>query len=123
MQTTPHIWLTLSDSYWAETGVLALHTFVERLNVERRAAGRDKDGRETKLVVLCLNEECMRTCEAKGLWAYGGFIWSRPPKVSGARGVRRRRRELIHTSWMRRFCECPLLTRESLSACPFAQWH
>lgn len=77
----PHIWLTLSDAYWARTGVLALQTFTERLNTEREASGRSKDGRQTKLVVLCLDEECMQVAQDKNMYAYGGFMFSRPPKV------------------------------------------
>lgn len=77
---TPHLWLTLADGHWATTGTLALHTFVQRLNRERKAAGRG-DRRETRLVVLCLDEACVRNCEERGMWAYGGYQFTRPDKV------------------------------------------
>lgn len=79
--TAPHLWLTLSDGHWATSGTHALHTFVQRLNKERAAASRG-DGRETKLVVLCLDETCVRNSEERGMYAYGGFMWNRPEKVS-----------------------------------------
>lgn len=76
----PHLWLTLSDGHWATSGTHALHTFVQRLNRERAAAG--KGDRETRLVVLCLDETCVRNCEERGMYAFGGFMWNRPEKVS-----------------------------------------
>ncbi|ORY66788.1 hypothetical protein BCR35DRAFT_354835 [Leucosporidium creatinivorum] len=79
-QPAPHLWLTLSDGHWATTGTHALHTFVQRLNSEREAAGRG-DGRRTELVVLCLDEGCVRNCEERGVYAYGGYQFTRPEKI------------------------------------------
>ncbi|GAA5849840.1 hypothetical protein JCM8547_000582 [Rhodosporidiobolus lusitaniae] len=89
---SPHIWLTMADVLWARTGTAALHSFVERLNVERRAAyGRRKGGvRDTKLVVLCLDDGCVEEVsryrdadgrDAGGGYAYGGFRWNRPDQI------------------------------------------
>ncbi|BGO91215.1 hypothetical protein BJY59DRAFT_713486 [Rhodotorula toruloides] len=88
----PHVWLTMADATWARTGTAALHTFVERLNVERRARyGRRKDGvRDTKLVVMCLDEECVETVAkykdaygrgTGGGYAYAGFMHNRPEQI------------------------------------------
>lgn len=77
----PHIWLTLADGHWATTGTHALHTFVNRLNLERKAKGK----KETALVVLCMDETCVRNAEERGMYAFGGFVWNRPEKVSCAR--------------------------------------
>jgi len=91
----PYIWLTMADALWArEAGTQALHAFVEQLNSERRAK-YGKSARETKLVVLCLDEECIDIVgkykdeygRAVGGYAYGGFMWSRPEKVSFDRFV------------------------------------
>ncbi|GEM07604.1 salivary gland secretion 1 [Rhodotorula toruloides] len=88
----PHVWLTMADATWARTGTAALHTFVERLNVERRARyGRSKDGvRDTKLVVMCLDEECVETVSkykdaygrnTGGGYAYAGYMHNRPQQI------------------------------------------
>lgn len=89
----PHVWLTMADATWARTGTAALHTFVERLNVERRARyGRREGGvRDTTLVVMCLDEECVETVgkykdaygrDTGGGYAYAGFMHNRPHQVS-----------------------------------------
>ncbi|BGP31664.1 hypothetical protein JCM10296v2_003438 [Rhodotorula toruloides] len=91
----PHVWITMADATWARTGTAALHTFVERLNVERRARyGRRKDGvRDTKLVVMCLDEECVETVarykdaygrDTGGGYAYAGFMHNRPEQARPA---------------------------------------
>ena len=86
----PFIWLTMADALWArEAGTQTLHAFVQQLNSERRAK-YGSSVRETRLVVLCLDEECVDIVgkykdeygRAAGGYAYGGFIWSRPEKVS-----------------------------------------
>lgn len=82
----------MADSLWARTGTAALHTFVERLNVERRAKyGKRKGGvRDTKLVVLCLDTACVEEVsrykdaygrDGGGGYAYGGYMWNRPEEV------------------------------------------
>jgi len=88
----PHVWLTMADTLWAQTGTAALHAFVERLNSERRARyGRREGGvRDTKLVVMCLDDGCVDEVakykdahgrDAGGGFAYGGYKWNRPDKV------------------------------------------
>ncbi|GAA6039861.1 hypothetical protein JCM8097_006767 [Rhodosporidiobolus ruineniae] len=88
----PHVWLTMADTLWARTGTAALHTFVERLNEERRAKyGKRKGGvRDTKLVVMCLDEGCVDEVarykdaygqDAGGGYAYAGYMWNRPDKI------------------------------------------
>ncbi|BGP47753.1 hypothetical protein JCM10450v2_003618 [Rhodotorula kratochvilovae] len=88
----PHVWLTMADALWARTGTAALHAFVERLNVERRAryGGRKGGVRDTKLVVMCLDEGCVEEVakytdaygrDAGGGYAYAGFKWNRPDKI------------------------------------------
>jgi hypothetical protein len=90
--SSPHVWVTMADSLWARTGTAALHTFVERLNVERRTKyGSRKGGvRDTKLVVMCLDEGCVEEVsryrdaygrDTGGGYAYGGYMWNRPDKV------------------------------------------
>ncbi|GAA6050270.1 hypothetical protein JCM3770_002763 [Rhodotorula araucariae] len=88
----PHVWLTMADALWARTGTAALHAFVERLNVERRARYGKRTGgvRDTKLVIMCLDEGCVEEVakykdaygrDAGGGYAYAGFTWNRPDKV------------------------------------------
>lgn len=87
-----HVWITLADSTWASTGTAALHTFVERLNVDRRAAYGSRRGgiKDTKLVVLALDEQAIdivgRYTDANGLvdkggYAYGGYLFNKPEQV------------------------------------------
>ncbi|GAA5901629.1 hypothetical protein JCM6882_006028 [Rhodosporidiobolus microsporus] len=90
--SSPHVWITMADQLWARTGTAALHTFVERLNAERRAKyGKRKGGvRDTRLVVLCLDEGCVDEVakykdvhgrDAGGGYAYAGYKWNRPDKI------------------------------------------
>ncbi|GAA5898452.1 hypothetical protein JCM5296_000436 [Sporobolomyces johnsonii] len=76
----PHIWITLADSLFARTGAANLHQFVNQLNVERRVkyGWRTK---ETRLVTLCLDEECVEECGRRGMYAYGGFEQHRPRQI------------------------------------------
>ncbi|GAA6031693.1 hypothetical protein JCM8097_001937 [Rhodosporidiobolus ruineniae] len=76
----PHIWITLADQFFAETGAANLHHFVEQLNAERRVKyGGEK--RETRLVVLCLDERCVETSARRGMYTYGGFESRRPEQI------------------------------------------
>ncbi|GAA5903870.1 hypothetical protein JCM8208_006601 [Rhodotorula glutinis] len=91
LEQQPHVWLTMADALWARTGTAALHAFVERLNSERRARYGKRDGgvRDTRLVVMCLDDGCVDEVakykdehgrDAGGGFAYGGFRWNRPDK-------------------------------------------
>lgn len=95
LERQPHVWITMADTLWARTGTAALHSFVERLNVERRARyGHRRGGvRDTRLVVLCLDEGCVDEVakyrdaygrDAGGGYAYAGYKWNRPEKVRPA---------------------------------------
>ncbi|BGP14650.1 hypothetical protein JCM10213v2_002599 [Rhodosporidiobolus nylandii] len=76
----PHIWISLADIVFAKTGAAVMHNFVQQLNEEREAKyGGAK--RETRLVVLCLDEECVEECDRRGIWAYGGFERTRPEQI------------------------------------------
>lgn len=87
-----HVWVTMADAGWARTGSAAMHAFIEQLNAERRVRyGRRTGGaKETRLVVLCLDEECIDVVgryknaygtDAGGGYAYGGYLHNRPEKV------------------------------------------
>lgn len=87
-----HVWVTMADAGWARSGTAAMHAFVEQLNAERRVHyGRRPGGtKETRLVVLCLDEECIDVVgryknaygkDAGGGYAYGGYLHNRPEKV------------------------------------------
>lgn len=87
-----HVWVTMADAGWARTGTAAMHAFIEQLNAERRVRyGRRTGGaKETRLVVLCLDEECIDVVgryrnaygkDAGGGYAYGGYLHNRPEKV------------------------------------------
>ncbi|GAA5880643.1 hypothetical protein JCM3774_000562 [Rhodotorula dairenensis] len=87
-----HVWVTMADSGWARSGTAAMHTFIEQLNAERRARYGKRSGgvKETRLVVLCLDEGCIeivrrykdaRGQDAGGGYAYGGFLHNRPEKI------------------------------------------
>ena len=82
----------MADARWARTGSAAMHAFLEQLNAERRVRyGRRTGGaKETRLVVLCLDEECIDVVgqyknaygkDAGGGYAYGGYLHNRPEKV------------------------------------------
>ncbi|KAK4053296.1 hypothetical protein OIO90_003908 [Microbotryomycetes sp. JL221] len=73
-----HVWLTLSDGHWMTTGTHALHTFTTRLNSERRA--QYKQTKTTALVALCIDEQCVRNAQDRGMYAYGGYQFTRPDK-------------------------------------------
>lgn len=87
-ESAPHIWLTLSDKKWINTGTAALQQFLIQLNQERshpasksKQAGFHEEGRKTELVVLCLDEECVEACKLRGMFCYGGYQWSRPKQI------------------------------------------
>lgn len=58
-----------------------LDLFVRQLNSERKY-GPSKP--ETRLIVLCLDDECLYECGARGMYAYGGYERVRPPQVMRA---------------------------------------
>lgn len=76
-----HVWLTLASASFLRSGAFALHTFAEQLSKERIASGREKHGRQTAVVTLCLDEGCVKEASERGMYAYGGFMWNRPEKV------------------------------------------
>lgn len=79
----PHLWITLAEARYVRTGVANLDLFVRQLNSERRAKyGPSKP--ETRLIVLCLDDECLYECGARGMYAYGGYERLRPPQVMRA---------------------------------------
>lgn len=89
-EPAPHIWLTLSDKKWINTGTAALQQFLIQLNQERshqaskskiKGARRHDLERRTELVVLCLDEECVQACKLRGMFCYGGYQWSRPKQI------------------------------------------
>lgn len=75
------LWLTVSDETWVDSGTAALQVFVERLNEERRGKFGGTAAR-TSLVVLCVDAQCIEKCEERGMYCYGGFMYSKPKKVS-----------------------------------------
>ncbi|KAH8930420.1 hypothetical protein BT69DRAFT_1275490 [Atractiella rhizophila] len=67
----PHLWITLADEYWIDKGAANLHYFVyERLNAEWE--------RRTELVMMCMDEVCLKKCEERGWWCFGGWMEGRP---------------------------------------------
>ncbi|KAH8920188.1 hypothetical protein BT69DRAFT_1336709 [Atractiella rhizophila] len=62
----PYFWLTIADSYWIDHGTAHLEHFIRwTLNFEEE--------RKTRLIVLCVDEECMCRAEERGWFAFGGF--------------------------------------------------
>ncbi|GAA5982235.1 hypothetical protein JCM10908_004795 [Rhodotorula pacifica] len=87
-----HVWITMADSGWARTGTAAMHAFLEQLNAERRVRYSRREGgvKETRLVVLCLDEDCVEIVkrykdaygkDAGGGYAYGGYLHNRPEEI------------------------------------------
>ncbi|GAA5855419.1 hypothetical protein JCM8547_007819 [Rhodosporidiobolus lusitaniae] len=76
----PYVWITLADRLFAATGAANMDVFVRQLNEERRVkyGGRKK---ETRLVTLCLDRECVEECDRRGMYAYGGFERTRPEQI------------------------------------------
>lgn len=72
----------MSDEQWIDHGTAALQVFVDqRLNAERDV--KNQVGlSETVLVILCVDEGCLRRCREKAMYCYGGFEFTRPKKVS-----------------------------------------
>ncbi|GAA5976503.1 hypothetical protein JCM10908_005523 [Rhodotorula pacifica] len=77
---TPHIWITLAETRYVSTGVANLDLFLRQLNSER-AARHGTNKPETRLVVLCLDRECLRECGRRQIYAYGGYERVRPPQI------------------------------------------
>lgn len=80
---TPHIWITLAETKYVRTGVANLDLFVRQLNSERSAKFGGIEP-ETRLVVLCLDDECLRECGQRRIYAYGGYERVRPRQVMRA---------------------------------------
>lgn len=107
-----HVWVTMADAGWARTGSAAMHSFVEQLNAERRVRYGQRTGgvKETRLVVLCLDEECIDVVgryknaygeDAGGGYAYGGYLHNRPEKVRSFTYDRLKTGKLTHaTMWL-----------------------
>ncbi|GAA5969901.1 hypothetical protein JCM11641_008079 [Rhodosporidiobolus odoratus] len=76
----PHVWVTLADVVFAKTGAAVMHHFVQQLNQER-AVKYGGEKRETRLVTLCLDEQCVEECERREMFAYGGFERTRPEQI------------------------------------------
>lgn len=91
----PHVWITMADGKWARSGARALDVFVARLNGERRERYGDRM-RETVLVTLCLDGECIEECENSGMYCYEGYTYNRPPLVSRTQVLKCVRRCLPH---------------------------
>lgn len=65
------VWLTVGNGTTVEGATAGQGLFFERLNLER--VGRGGVGvRQSVLVVVCEDDECLGGCEEKGLWCYGG---------------------------------------------------
>ncbi|TKA57416.1 hypothetical protein B0A53_00645 [Rhodotorula sp. CCFEE 5036] len=79
----PHIWITLAETQYVRTGVANLDLFVRQLNSERSAKFGGTEP-QTRLVVLCLDDECLRECGQRQIYAYGGYERVRPPQVMRA---------------------------------------
>lgn len=81
--TGPHIWLTTSTQDLLDTSTLALHLFIQSLNLERKAASAKnaKPVRDTALVVLCEDQICVERCRQRGLYCYGGYKFTRPDRM------------------------------------------
>lgn len=74
------IWLTVSDEQWIDV-TAGMQVFIDKLNVERDVINQVGLS-ETVLVVLCVDEGCMRRCREKAMYCYGGFEYTRPKKVN-----------------------------------------
>lgn len=92
----PHIWITLADELFAETGAANLQTFVDQLNAERRHQYKGKK-RETRLVTLCLEDGCVEECARRGMYAYGGYEKTRPKQILCVASSASRRPSLIRS--------------------------
>lgn len=79
----PHIWITLAETEYVRTGVANLDLFVRQINSERSAKFGGTEP-ETRLVVLCLDDECLCECGQRQIYAYGGYERVRPPQVMRA---------------------------------------
>ena len=82
----PHVWLTMADEAWVQSGARALDVFVRALNAERRAKYGEM-ARETVVVTLCLDEACLEECENAGMYCYGGYTFTKPPLVSWTKWI------------------------------------
>lgn len=80
----PHIWITVAETRYVRSGVAKLDLFLRQLNSERAARFTRHPKPETRLAVLCLDDECLRECGQRQIYAYGGYERVRPPQVRRA---------------------------------------
>lgn len=71
----PHIWLTLGGGGWEEE-IAGQQLFVDQLNEELLL-----DEPVTEIVVLCMTTECIDSCRRRRIYAYGGYVFSRPEAI------------------------------------------
>lgn len=74
----PHIWLTLAGGGYMEQ-IAGQQIFVDQLNQDRIRI--DPSATLTEIVVLCMTEECMQCCQARRMFAYGGYRFNRPVEI------------------------------------------
>lgn len=90
------IWLTLADKFFSETCTTHLQHFVKSLRPYTSPVldenGRSRPPRKHRLITLCIDPGCMKTCEERNWTCYGEYELSRPeiifpstwPKLAGA---------------------------------------
>jgi len=79
----PHVWLTVGNGSTVEGPTAGQALFFDRLNAETVATNGLRT-RQSALVVLCADDDCLAGCEERGLWCYGGsrLAGQKPTKVS-----------------------------------------
>lgn len=88
---SPHVWISLADRRFADTGSANLDVFFKQLNSERKAF-YGKGGRRVRdsiFVTLCMDEGCADVCEKRDMYCYEGYEKTRPQMV---------RPDSLHTS-------------------------
>jgi hypothetical protein len=76
------LWLTVADEAYLDKAVGHLDLFLNKVNWERQVRGSSYE----VLLVLCLDEGCVRKCEERGILGYGGYAktWPRGKGVNRA---------------------------------------
>ncbi|GAA5884845.1 hypothetical protein JCM16303_007298 [Sporobolomyces ruberrimus] len=83
---SPHVWISLADRRFADTGSANLDVFFKQLNSERKAF-YGKGGRRVRdsiFVTLCMDEGCADVCEKRDMYCYEGYEKTRPEMVRPA---------------------------------------